>query len=172
MKWEYKGEPITELPEEAIGFVYVTYYTDGSYYIGKKLAKSERIFPARKSGIPRENSEQVTKHVLRNEDGQILSSKKKRKEARDRGLVAKAEIYDKLMLEGRWREYEGSSSIKEGYELARKEIVFFAKNKKTMTYVEADLMFKHDSLFDEKCLNLNILGTFFPNTLDGEDLNR
>ena len=42
MEWIYNTHKITKLPEEVIGFVYCIYYTDGTKYIGKKLAKSER----------------------------------------------------------------------------------------------------------------------------------
>ena len=40
MTWYYQGQEITELPENAIGFVYIiTNLTNGRMYIGKKLAK-------------------------------------------------------------------------------------------------------------------------------------
>ena len=40
MTWYYNGEPVNELPEDAIGFVYlITNNTNGKMYIGKKLAK-------------------------------------------------------------------------------------------------------------------------------------
>ena len=42
MEWIYNGHKITKLPEEVVGFIYCIYYTDGTKYIGKKLAKSER----------------------------------------------------------------------------------------------------------------------------------
>jgi hypothetical protein len=42
MNWTYDGVEVTELPEYAIGFVYKISYTDGTYYIGSKVAISER----------------------------------------------------------------------------------------------------------------------------------
>ena len=40
MTWYYKNEIVTELPEEAVGFVYlITCTVTGRKYIGKKLAK-------------------------------------------------------------------------------------------------------------------------------------
>ena len=42
MKWEYDGEVVENLPDGAIGFVYALYYSCGSIYIGKKLAKTVR----------------------------------------------------------------------------------------------------------------------------------
>jgi len=40
MTWYYNGEPVAELPEDCIGFVYqITNISTGRMYIGKKLAK-------------------------------------------------------------------------------------------------------------------------------------
>jgi len=40
MTWYYQGNPVTELPEDCVGFVYIiTNTTTGRMYIGKKLAK-------------------------------------------------------------------------------------------------------------------------------------
>lgn len=38
--WTYQGQPVTELPEDCAGFVYlITNTVNGRMYIGKKLAK-------------------------------------------------------------------------------------------------------------------------------------
>lgn len=42
MKWKLNGKDCDEIPGEAIGFVYNITYTDGDYYVGKKLARSVR----------------------------------------------------------------------------------------------------------------------------------
>lgn len=40
MSWSYQGLPVTELPEDCVGFVYlITNLTNNRKYIGKKLAK-------------------------------------------------------------------------------------------------------------------------------------
>ena len=40
MTWYYQETPVTELPEDCVGFVYlITNTTTGRMYIGKKLAK-------------------------------------------------------------------------------------------------------------------------------------
>ena len=40
MTWYYNGNPVTELPEDAVGFVYlITNTSNGKMYVGKKLAK-------------------------------------------------------------------------------------------------------------------------------------
>jgi hypothetical protein len=42
MNWVYNGVEIVTLPASAIGFVYKITYTDGTMYIGSKVAVSER----------------------------------------------------------------------------------------------------------------------------------
>ena len=40
MPWTHKGQPVNQLPDDCVGFVYViTNITNGRMYIGKKLAK-------------------------------------------------------------------------------------------------------------------------------------
>jgi hypothetical protein len=40
MTWYYNGNEVTDLPEDAVGFVYlITNITNGKMYVGKKLAK-------------------------------------------------------------------------------------------------------------------------------------
>lgn len=45
-EWLYEGQPITELPEDCVGFVYlITNTINGRKYIGKKLARFKRSRP-------------------------------------------------------------------------------------------------------------------------------
>ena len=40
MTWHFQGSPVTELPDDCVGFVYlITNLVSGRKYIGKKLAK-------------------------------------------------------------------------------------------------------------------------------------
>lgn len=40
MQWIYQGQPVEQLPEDCVGFVYmITNTTNGKMYIGKKLSK-------------------------------------------------------------------------------------------------------------------------------------
>lgn len=44
--WNYKGQPVTELPEDCEAFVYlITNNTNGKKYVGKKLAKFKTTKP-------------------------------------------------------------------------------------------------------------------------------
>ena len=46
MIWTYKGEPVDEIPEGVIGFVYlITNLTNNKKYIGKKLAQFKKTRP-------------------------------------------------------------------------------------------------------------------------------
>ena len=40
MTWHYQGNPVIELPDDCVGFVYlITNNVNGKMYVGKKLAK-------------------------------------------------------------------------------------------------------------------------------------
>lgn len=49
MTWHYKDLPITTLPEDCVGFVYlITNMMDGKKYIGKKLATHKKLVSQKK----------------------------------------------------------------------------------------------------------------------------
>ena len=55
--WEYKGNPVYEVPEGAIGFVYLITFANGEKYIGKK-----NFFSTRRTKVKgRKNRKVVTK---------------------------------------------------------------------------------------------------------------
>ena len=59
MSWTYKGNEVTEIPDEYEGFVYlITNLTDHRKYIGKKLAKFKTTKPPLKG---RKNKRRGTK---------------------------------------------------------------------------------------------------------------
>ena len=46
VNWTYQGKTVKDLPEDCVGFVYlITNITNGSMYVGKKLAKFKRSRP-------------------------------------------------------------------------------------------------------------------------------
>jgi hypothetical protein len=58
MQWTYQGNPIEEIPNEIIGFVYlITNITNGRKYIGKKLAKFKKSRPPLKGKTNRRRYE-------------------------------------------------------------------------------------------------------------------
>ena len=64
--------------------VYCIYYTNGQMYIGKRTVRSISVLPVLKTKA-RDNSVKITRHILRDENGNILTSKGARKEARAMG---------------------------------------------------------------------------------------
>ena len=57
MSWTYKGDPITELPNDCEGFVYlITNLTNNKKYVGKKLAKFKTSKPPLKGRKNRRRS--------------------------------------------------------------------------------------------------------------------
>jgi len=166
--WIYEDKEIhshDDLDPLCSDIVYCITYTDGSLYIGKKTVRSHSVLPTRKTK-GRLNARLITRHVLRDEDGKIITSKAARKAARARGLKAKAEFYEEVFTDKPFLKYEGSSAETEGYEIARKDIIYQCAGKKTATYLEAMLLFNENAIFDDQYLNSNILGTMFDNSLD------
>ena len=168
-RWTYEGKEVKshdDLDPLCTDIVYCIYYTNGQMYFGKKTVRSKSTLPARKRK-PRENAVQITKHVLRNEYGMILTTVKARKEARARGLKAKAEPYEEVITNKPFLDYVGSSKETEGLEIAAKEIIYQCSTKQTATYLEAMLLFDVNALIDPIYVNSNILGSFFDNALEG-----
>lgn len=106
-EWLYKGVPLVDYPEDAIGFVYIIYnLEDGRQYIGKKLLKFRKT--------------------------KTVKGKKKRS-----------------LVESDWKDYWGSNDelkadvVKLGESRFRREIIHFAKNKGTLSYLELKEQMDH-----------------------------
>ena len=169
MNWFYQGKEIKsheDLLPDCTDFVYELLFTDGTKYIGKKTVRSISTLPVLKTKS-RPGSGVICKHILRDEDGKIITSKHGRKKARERGLKAKAEYYEELLTDKPFIKYEGSSEENEGKTLVSKEILYQCSNKKSATYIETAMLFENAVLFSKVYNNKNILGRFFDNDLDG-----
>jgi len=169
LNWTYKGNPILsheDLPEECTDFVYELTFESGKRYIGKKTIRSKSTLPVNKIKL-RANAAIITRHILRDEEGNIITSKAKRKAARTRGLKAKAEKYEVVTTNKPFINYEGSSSENKGEVLTSKEILHLSSTKKTATYIEMVLLVEANVPFSKDYTNKNVSGTFFDNSLDG-----
>ncbi len=91
---------------------------------------------------------------------QIWMQRKLKPRKDDRKNAKRIKFY-----ESKWREYEGSSQFREGREVATKEILHWAYNKTSLTYMEMMEQVKRDVLFDDQYLNYNILGKFYKDKL-------
>ena len=169
MTWTYYGKSVLshdDLFDNCTDFVYELTYSDNTKYIGKKTIRSISTLPVLKTKS-RPGSGVICKHILRDEDSKIITSKHGRKKARERGLKAKAEYYEELLTDKPFIKYEGSSEENKGKTLVSKEILYQCSNKKSATYIETSLLFTNEVLFTDKYNNKNILGRFFDNDLEG-----
>ena len=167
--WTYEDKEVSshdDLDPLCTDIVYCIIYTDGRKYIGKKCVRSSSILPVLKTKR-RGEGELITRHILRDEKGKIITSKAERKKARARGLTAKAEEYEEVFLDRPFMKYEGSSELVKDYTIERKVIIYQCSSKMSATYLEAMLMFQEDVLFSDLYLNSNILGSFYDNAVDG-----
>ena len=170
-KWLLKGKVVTQVSEldpNTNYVVYTIYYTDGTRYIGKYQVRSILTKPAPKNLI--EGVEYFNKHVMRDNDGNIITSAVGRKKARTGGTKAKKEKYYSMMNVREFISYKGSRDYSEDpvdRQVDYIDIIYQCSHKKAATYLEADLQFKEQVLFSDKYLNSNILGSFYDDTLNG-----
>lgn len=169
MNWTYKGKNIyshEDLHLECTDFVYELVFSDNTRYLGKKTVRSESILPAQKKGI-REGAERVFRHILRDDNGKIITSKAGRKQARKEGKKAIKEPFDRLVTDKPFTKYTGSSEENEGKTLVAKAILFQTSDKKTASYIEVAMLFENNVLFNTEFNNQNISGVWFDDSLKG-----
>lgn len=81
---------------------------------------------------------------------------------------ARLKTYKVVKKESNWREYEGSCKESIGKTIIKKVILEAYKTQRALTFAEARILFRNESLFMPRCLNGNILGKFFRNVFEGE----
>ena len=122
MTWYYAGQEITELPEDAVGFVYlITNIATGKMYVGKKLAKFAKT------------SYKVVK---------LKNGTKKRKKIRSKINSDWQDYFgssDEL----------NKDVILLGQDSFKREILRYCKSKSEMSYYEAKYQFDNDVLLNE-----------------------
>jgi len=126
MLWTYRGQPITEIPEEYIGFVYlITNTISGKMYIGKKLSKFAK----------------TTYKIVKLKNGT-----KKRKKIKGKIESDWQDYYgsnDELKAD----------VIKLGTENFQREILYFCKSKAECSYIEAREQFSRRVLESDDYYN-------------------
>lgn len=116
MSWLYQGEPVNELPEDCVGFVYlITNNSTGRKYIGKKLAKFAKT------------SYKIVK--LKN------GTKKKKK------IRSKIDSNWQTYYGSNDQLNEDVTNL--GPEQFTREILYFCKSKAECSYIEAREQFTH-----------------------------
>ena len=129
MTWNYQGQPIENLPEDCVGFVYlITNKISGRKYIGKKLAKFSK----------------TTQKTVKLKNG----TKKKKK------IRSKVES-DWLTYYGSSPELSKDVETL-GADNFTREILYFCKSKAECSYVEAREQFSRRVLESTEYYNGHI----------------
>ena len=168
VNWTYEGKDILshdDLDPLCTDFVYIIHYTDGRAYIGKRTVRSMSVLPVLKTRT-RDDGNLITRHILRGDDGKIITSKAARKAARLAGVKAKAELFEEVFTDKPFMKYEGSCKETNGLVIASKEILYQCSGKQTSSYLEEMLLFDVSAIVSPDFLNSNIGGRYFDTALD------
>ena len=129
MQWIYKKEPVEQLPEECVGFVYIiTNTVSGRMYVGKKLA---RFKTTRYRMHTQKNGKKVRKKI--------------------RGAVASDWMDYYGSSDQLTRDIETL-----GRDRFRREILYYCKSKAELNYVEAREQFARKVLESDQYYNGHI----------------
>jgi len=129
MQWIYKNEPVEQLPEDCVGFVYIiTNKISGRMYVGKKLA---RFKTTRYKMHTQKNGKKIRKKI--------------------RGAVASdwQEYYGSSDQLNRDVESIGRNSF-------RREILYYCRSKAECNYIEAREQFTRKVLESDQYYNGHI----------------
>lgn len=143
MKWIYRNKELDEVPENAYGFIYVIFYKDGTYYVGKKTFWSNKTMKPLSNGQNREGGKFFSK---------IVNNKRT--------------LFESVKQESNWRKYNGSSDATKGLDIDRKLILKIRYDAINLTYAEAESLFAFGVLTDSTSRNGNILGKFFKGKIE------
>ncbi len=157
--WSYQGGEVSDKPPKLnmFGFVYQINYTNGKSYIGKKQFHSETTQKVLKSGVPRENSQRITKRVYLSSD-ELLNRTPLQVKTNVRTKMVEFEM---VIKENDWRKYNGSSKDVKGFKIESKVILEICYDKLNLTYCELKWMIRKDVLVADNFVNSNILGKFY-----------
>jgi Putative endonuclease segE, GIY-YIG domain len=144
MTWLYQGNPVDNLPEETVGFVYIiTNNLSGKKYIGKKLAKFAK----------------TTYRTVKLKNGT-----KKKKRIRSQTDSDWREYYGS-------NDALKADIIKLGTENFTREILYYCRTKAECSYVEAREQFTNRVLestdYYNGIINCRIHGSHILNKLNG-----
>ena len=130
MTWYYQNNPVEELPEDCVGFVYlITNKATSRMYVGKKLAKFSK----------------TTYKTIKQKNGI-----KKKKKIRSK--------IDSDWLEYYGSSIELNKDVESlGKEQFTREILFFCKSKAECSYIEAREQFARKVLESNEYYNNNIM---------------
>jgi len=143
MQWIYKNEPVEQLPEDCVGFVYIVTNTEsGRMYVGKKLA---RFKTTRYKMHTQKNGKKVRKKI--------------------RGAVASdwQEYYGSSDQLNRDVELLGRDQF-------RREILYYCRSKAECNYIEAREQFARKVLESNQYYNGHIRVRVHGSLIIGKDV--
>ena len=143
MQWIYKNQPVEQLPEECVGFVYIiTNTVSGRMYVGKKLA---RFKTTRYKMHTQKNGKKVRKKI--------------------RGAVASdwQEYYGSSDQLNRDVESIGRDQF-------RREILYYCRSKAECNYIEAREQFARKVLESDQYYNGHIRVRVHGSLIIGKDI--
>ena len=143
MQWIYKNEPVEQLPEDCVGFVYIITNTiSGRMYVGKKLA---RFKTTRYKMHTQKNGKKVRKKI--------------------RGAVASdwQEYYGSSDQLNRDVELLGRDRF-------RREILYYCRSKAECNYIEAREQFTRKVLESDQYYNGHIRVRVHGSLIIGKEL--
>lgn len=143
MQWLYKNEPVTQLPENCAGFVYLITNTEsGRMYVGKKLS---RFKTTRYKMHTQKNGKKVRKKIR----GAVSS------DWQDYYGSSDALLKDLEKL---------------GADKFRREILFYCRSKAELNYVEAREQFARKVLESDQYYNGHIRVRVHGSLIIGKDV--
>ena len=143
MQWIYKNEPVEQLPEECVGFVYIiTNTVSGRMYVGKKLA---RFKTTRYKMHTQKNGKKIRKKI--------------------RGAVASdwQEYYGSSDQLNRDVESIGRDRF-------QREILYYCRSKAECNYIEAREQFARKVLESDQYYNGHIRVRVHGSLIIGKDI--
>jgi hypothetical protein len=143
MQWIYKNQPVEQLPEECVGFVYIiTNTVSGRMYVGKKLA---RFKTTRYKMHTQKNGKKIRKKI--------------------RGAVASdwQEYYGSSDQLNRDVESLGRDRF-------RREILYYCRSKAECNYIEAREQFTRKVLESDQYYNGHIRVRVHGSLIIGKDI--
>ena len=143
MQWIYKNEPVEQLPEECVGFVYIiTNTVSGRMYVGKKLA---RFKTTRYKMHTQKNGKKIRKKI--------------------RGAVAS----DWQEYHGSSDQLNRDVELL-GRDKFRREILYYCRSKAELNYIEAREQFARKVLESDQYYNGHIRVRVHGSLIIGKDI--
>ena len=147
MNWTLKGREVKhvkDLPDEAVGFVYIIHLSNGKKYIGRKS-----LYSFTKRNFGKKEIAAMTDKRLKTYE--IIKKESKWQSYVGSNPILKDELKDETVF------------------VESKEIIKVAFTNKQLTYLETQALFCYGVIESDEFYNDNILGKFYRRDLEDEE---